>query len=185
MRIQRVLIAIALLAMSGIPAYAVAQVESTPIPAPAKPNFSSVSFMLGTWTCSTRSSRRPAAYVTTSTYTVDPSGYWINEVSSTRPTSWIARKLTTTDRITYDPDSKRWADVMYGDGGAYDLTFSNGWNGDRMVWRDVAFAPGPDISSQSNVTMTKVSPTKTTSTSWFTETKTGRRVTVTSTCMKT
>ena len=54
------------------------------------------------------------------------------------------------DRITYDSDSKRWVDVLWGDGGAYGLSFSKGWNGDKIVWHDVAFAPGPDISSQTD-----------------------------------
>ena len=89
MRIYRAVIAVAVLA-AAIPSYALAQVESTPIPAPEKPNFSSMSFMLGTWTCSTKSARRPAPYAMTSTYTLDPSGWWINETSSTSPTKWIA-----------------------------------------------------------------------------------------------
>ena len=65
MRIYRAFIAVAVLFAAATPAYAPAQVESTPIPAPTKPNFSSVQFMIGSWTCSTKSARRPAPYVTT------------------------------------------------------------------------------------------------------------------------
>jgi hypothetical protein len=181
---KRILVAVAIALAAAIPSYALAQVESTPIPAPMKPNFSSMSFLLGTWTCSTKSSRRPAAYVTTSTYAMDPTGYWISETSTTKMTSWISRKLTIWDKITYDPDSKRWVDVLYGDGGAYGLSFSSGWTGNKLTWHDVGFAAGPDISSQTDVTNTKVSPTKMTSMSSFTETKTGRHVTVAGICTK-
>ena len=47
MRTSRVLIAAAVLLAALIPASGFAQVESTPIPAPVKPNFSSLSFMVG------------------------------------------------------------------------------------------------------------------------------------------
>jgi hypothetical protein len=183
-RPHALLVAAAALAATLIPLSALAQVESTPIPAPPKPNFSSLSFMLGTWTCKTKSSRRPSAYVTVSTYTLDPTGYWISETSTVNPASWIARKLTTYDKITYDSDTKRWVDVSYGDGGAYGLSFSKGWNGSQMAWHDVSFAPSPDIASQTDITTTKVSDSKTISTSSFTEAKTGRHVSVTTTCTK-
>jgi hypothetical protein len=184
MRISRVLSAAAILLAVAIPSQAPGQIESTPIPAPMKPNFSSLSFLVGTWTCRTKSSRRPAAYVTIATYTMDPTGYWLNETSTTAPASWITKKLTIWDKITYDSDAKRWVDVTYGDGATYGLSFSSGWNASQIVWHDVSFAPGPDISSQTNNTFTKVSSTKTTTTSAFTETKTGRKVTVSGVCTK-
>ena len=131
MRIYRAVIAVAVLA-AALPSYALAQVESTPIPAPKKPNFSSMSYLIGTWTCTTKSARRPAAYVTTSNYTMDPSGWWINETSTTNTTKWIPVKLTTTDKITYDADTHRWVDITYGPQNGYALSFSSGWNGNKM-----------------------------------------------------
>jgi hypothetical protein len=184
MRLSPVIIAVLVLFAAAMPSYAPAQVESTPIPAPKKPNFSSMEFMIGTWTCSTKSARRPAAYVTTSTYTLDPSGYWINETSTTKATSWISSSLTGSDKITYDSDSHRWVDVAYGQGGTYGLSFSPGWSGNKMVWHDVSFAPTADISSQTDNTVTKVSSTKITSSSSFTEAKSGRVVSVTGVCTK-
>jgi len=184
MRTSRVLIAAAVVLAALIPASGFAQVESTPVPAPQKPDFSSLSYMVGTWTCKSKSSRRPAAFTTISTYSLDPTGYWMNETSTTPKTTWVPTPLRTWDKITYDPDAKRWADVSYGDGGAYGLSYSQGWNGNQIVWHDVSFAPGPNINSQTDITTTKVSATKTTSSSSFTETKTGRRVMVTTTCLK-
>lgn len=183
MRIVRVLIVVAAV-LAAATSYAAAQVESTPIPAPKKPDFSSMNFLIGTWTCSTKSSRRPAAYVTTSTYTMDSGGYWINQLSTTPPPKWVTFKLTTWDKITYDSDAHRWVDVSYGTPNSYGLSFSNGWNGNQMRWHDVSFAPTADISSQTDNIVTKVSDMKTTSSSSFTETKTGRVVRLTGVCTK-
>jgi hypothetical protein len=184
MQIPRALLVAAVFSVAAIPAYALAQVETTPIPAPAKPNFSSMSFLIGTWTCSTKSARRPSAYLTTSTYTMDPTGYWISETSTVAKTKWISARLTTMDKITYDSDTHRWVDVTLGPLNGYALAFSSGWNGDTMSWHDVSFMAGPDIASQTDNVVTKVSNTKMTSSSSFTETKSGRRVAVTGVCTK-
>ncbi|MBV8198882.1 MAG: hypothetical protein JO263_12190 [Candidatus Eremiobacteraeota bacterium] len=149
-----------------------------------KPNFASMNFLVGTWSCSTKSARRPAPFMTTSTYTMDPTGYWMNETSTTAKTSWVSQRLTIMDRYTYDSDSHRWVDVTYGDQGAYGLSFSSGWQGNRMTWHDVGFAAGPDIASQTDNVITKVSDTKMTSASSFTEAKGGRVVTVRGVCTK-
>lgn len=167
-----------------IPAAAPAQVESTPIPAPNKPNFSSMQFLIGTWNCSTKSARRPSAYQTTVTYSMDPSGYWIDQTSVTKPASWIKKPLTINDKVTYDADTHRWVDVTYGDGGAYGLAISRGWSGNHISWHDISFAAGPDIASQTDNVLTKVSNSKVTMASSFTEAKTGRRVAVTGVCTK-
>jgi len=157
--------------------------ESTPAPRPAKPNFAPFSFMVGTWSCSTKSARRPAAYHTTETWSMDPTGYWLVGKQKTDPMSWFPYASTGEDRITYDPDTGRWVDVYQGDFGGYDLTSSKGWNGSSIVWHDLSFAGGKDVATQSDVTVTKVSPAKMTSTSTFTTAK-GRSVGVTSTCTK-
>lgn len=174
------------LAAAVLPSFALAQVESTPIPMPGQPNFSGMRFMLGTWTCSIKSARRPAAYIVTSTYTLDPNGWYINETSTTKPMKWFATQSRTVqmDKITYDPTTHRWVDVTYDNQGGYGLTFSRGWNGNMITWHDVSFAPSSDIKSQSDNVLTKVSNTKVIGTSTFTETKTGRVVGVRSVCIK-
>lgn len=184
MRVSRALLGAVLLLAATTPAYA--QVESTPIPAPAKPNFSSMQYMIGTWTCSIKSARRPAAYVVTTTYTVDPNGWYIDETSVTSPMKWFATqtKSTTYDKITYDPTTHRWVDVLYDNQGGYGLSFASGWNGNKITWHDVSFAPSSDIKSQTDSTTTKVSNAKMTAYSTFTEAKTGRVVAVTTTCTK-
>ena len=186
MRINQLLIMASALLAVAIPSHAFAQVESTPIPNPGKPNFSSMQYMVGTWNCSIKSSRRPAAYTTTVTYTMDPTGRWIDQTSVTKPMKWFASQanLVAYDKITYDATTNRWVDVNYDKQGGYGLSFASGWNGDKIVWHDVSFAPTTDIKSQTDTTVTKASDTKMTSSSSFTEAKTGRVVSVTGVCTK-
>jgi hypothetical protein len=184
MGMNRALLTVAVLLTTAIPSYAVAQVESTPIPASAKPDFSPMSFLLGSWSCSTKSSRRPAAFATAVTYAMDATGYWLDQTSTVRPISWMTRGLTTWDKITYDADTKRWVDVSYDNAGGYGLSVSSGWNGDKIVWHDVSFAPGAQIATQSNQTTMKLSSTRYQSASSFTEAKTGRRVDIATVCTK-
>ena len=161
-----------------------AQVETTPIPAALKPDFSSMRFLAGTWSCSTKSSRRPLAYVTTSVYALDGSGYWLEETTTVKPPAWEPSPLRTYDKITYDADTKRWIDVSYGDQGAYGFTTSQGWNGDTIAWRDRAFVSGASIQSTTDTTMTKISPTKYETAMSFVEAGSGRTVTVKGICTK-
>jgi len=187
MRIYPLIAALAVLFAAATPSQAPAQVESTPAPAPKKPNFSSMEFMIGTWSCSTKSARRPAPYMSTVTFAMDPTGWWIEGTTATTPTKWFPTqsKLMTYDKITYDSQTHRWIDVSYGSLAAADLSVSTaGWNGNKFVWHSLTFAPTSDISSQTDNTITKVSNTKTTSSSSFTEAKTGRVVAVTGVCTK-
>jgi len=186
MRRYPVIAFIAVLLATAIPSYVLAQVESTPIPAPKKPNFSSLQFLVGSWSCSTKSARRPAPYLSTVTYALDSTGWWLEETTTTTPTKWFPTqsKLVSYDKVTYDSDTHRWVDVSYNNLGGYDLSVSSGWNGNKLVWHSLAFAPTADISAQTDSTNTKVSATKTTFSSSFTEAKTGRVVAVTGVCTK-
>ncbi|HXW52338.1 MAG TPA: hypothetical protein VEJ41_10135 [Candidatus Acidoferrales bacterium] len=159
-------------------------VEKTPAPVPPKPNFSSMNFLLGNWTCSTKSARRPAAYITTSVTTIDPTGYWMVTKSLTKAMAWFPYPTNTTDLVTYDPTAKRWVDVFSGDFGAYDVTTAPGWTGHTIVWTDQLFVPGPDIMAQTPTTVTKVSATKTTAHSTFRERSSGRWIAVDTVCTK-
>ena len=85
--------------------------------------------------------------------------------------------------ITYDADTSRWVDLNTDSNGGYDLSTSKGWVGDKMVWHDLAFAPGPDVTAVTDQTMTKVSDTKFSFASGFTE-KSGRKVTFKGACTK-
>jgi hypothetical protein len=160
------------------------QVETTPIPMAPKPNLTSMKFLIGTWNCSSQSARRPSPSTGTSTYALDPSGYWIVQTSTSPGVSWYPHKTASTDHITYDASTKRWVDTETDDNGGYDLSASSGWTGNAMVWHDITYPTGADIASNGDTTQTKVSDTKFTAISSF-KTKKGRVVGVTTVCTKT
>jgi hypothetical protein len=158
-------------------------IETTPIPMTAKTDFSKMAFLSGTWNCSVMSSRRPTPYHVTSVSTLSTDGYWMVTRSTTQKTSWIARTLTTEDKMTYDPSTSRWVDVSTDDSGGYDVSSSPGWNGDSIVWTDLAYPQSNATAVNNPTTLTKVSDTETTSVSSFKE-PSGRLVTVKSSCTK-
>lgn len=160
-----------------------AQVESTPVPQTAKPDFSKMSFLMGTWNCSVKSSRRPSAYRTTATTTMSSDGYWMLTSTTVHKASWITQELRTQDRMTYDPSTSRWVDISYDDGGGYNVSTSPGWSGNKIVWTDKVITQVNATASTNPTTITKNSDTKTTATTSFKE-PSGRVVSVLTTCTK-
>ncbi len=173
---------LALLALPAATASA-QTIEATPIPKPAKPDFSSWKFFVGTWSCEQKSSRRPAAYKWTITWALDDTGYWLTGKSTLKGVPWFPYPSTSQDLITYDSDTGRWIDASSSSLGGYDLSESKGWAAGKIVWHDLAFAKGKDVASQTDDTITKVSDTKATEYSSFTTVK-GKTVTVKGSCLK-
>ncbi len=181
-------IALGVLAVQGFaPAIALADaapaIEATPVPRPAKPDFSTLNFLLGTWSCSEKSARRPTPDTWTQTASLDPSGYWLVTKSTDAGTSWFPYPSTSTDSVTYDSDSKQWVDLYLDTNGGYGYSTSTGWSGNTIVWTDRAFVPTANIKSISNFTLVKVSDTKTTSERSFVTSK-GTTVGVSGSCTK-
>ncbi|MBV8281269.1 MAG: hypothetical protein JO347_04295 [Candidatus Eremiobacteraeota bacterium] len=181
-RISLTLVATALASTAIAFADTAPGIETTPIPNNAKPDWSSMSFMVGTWQCTSQSSRRASPAKSTQTNTMDSTGYWMVQKTIQPKLSW-ASAVSSVDMITYDKDQKRWVDVYTDDGGNYDVSFSPGWKGNTIVWTDAIFVPGPDIIATSPLTTVKVSDSKVTFSSSFTE-KSGRKNTLTGYCTK-
>lgn len=158
-------------------------IESTPEPVPPKPDFSSIKFLLGSWTCSTLSSRRPGPYTTTVTGSMDSTGYWLIQKDVLHHTSWFLEDVHGTDMTTYDSDSHRWVDVYTDDQGGYNVSTSPGWRGNTAVWTDAVITTVGNVVSTNPTTITKVSDTKTTALNTFKE-KSGRVISVKTTCTK-
>jgi hypothetical protein len=140
-------------------------------------------FLLGTWSCATKSARRPIAVMSTDTYALDPTGYYLVWKSSSKGSPWYPYPSTSTDMITYDSQIKQWADGTTSTLGAYGLSMSKGWVGNKIVWHPVNNTPYLDVASVSDYTETKVSPTKLVGLSSF-ATKSGKTVSVTYSCTK-
>jgi hypothetical protein len=112
--------------------------------APAKPDLSSMQFMVGTWNCvSTVSKTTFTSAVTTS---LDPSHYWIITKMIER-TSGSARPNSVHQMVTYSGDMNRWVSIVTDDGGNFDVETSPGWKGDTLVWTN-ALIGGPATTSE-------------------------------------
>jgi hypothetical protein len=169
---------------AGSIALAAPKMQSTPVPQPPKPDFSSMSWMVGTWNCSFRSSRRPAAISSTSVVSMDPTGFWMITKTSTKPASYFPYASQMTDWTTYDRDTSRWVDLATGSFGAYSVSTSPGWSGNTITWTDALFKPTSDVMAETPTVNTKVSASKWTSHYTFQERSDKQWVTVNTACTK-
>jgi hypothetical protein len=133
----------ALLALSVgafVVALIAAPVVSTAQPAPAptmvpiaKPDFSSMMFLTGTWNCSQmlRGKTRPD----TSTTTIGMNGMWMVSQDVAPPfDQYRTVTVNTTTYTGYDPTVKQWISIGVDDGGGYGMESSPGWQGNVITW---------------------------------------------------
>ena len=172
-----------LLVAGSIASAAEPRVEGTPVPTPPKPDFSRAQFLIGTWTCSDLSSRRPGPFTTTQVYSMDPTGYWIVRDDTIHKASWIPRDVHSQTRITYDLRAKKIIRMTHGDQGGYALATAPMTTGNQLTFTYVAQTKAADIASYAPEIFTTVSDTKKTLTTSFTENN-GRVVSVKETCTK-
>jgi hypothetical protein len=174
----------ALLMATGVTAFAAGTaVEGTPVPTPPKPDFSSMKFLIGTWTCSDLSSRRPGPFTVTQVYSMDPSGYWIVRDDTTHQASWIPREFHSQTKYTYDAIAKRWIRITIGEEGNYAVWTAPMPVGKKKTYTYVIQTKARDIASYAPEVYLIESDAKKTMTTSFTETN-GRIVTVKETCTK-
>lgn len=149
----------------------------TPVPM-QKPDFSSMMFMTGTWTCTQmlRGKQRPD----TSTTTIGMNGAWMVTQDTAPPfDQYRTNTIQGTSYMTYDSSIKQWVSVGVDDSGGYGISTSPGWQGNVMT----STTKNLDGSSGTDV-VTKVSDTKTVDQSSATDAQ-GKTTTVTITCVKT
>lgn len=176
---------IVLFMTTGVAAIAAnTKIEGTPVPMSPKPDLSTMRFLIGTWTCSDLSSRRPGPFTTTEVYSMDPSGYWILRDDTIHKASWISREVHSQTKYTYDVVARRWIRITTGDQGGYAVATATMPGGNKKTYTYVIQTKAPDVTSYAPEVYTKVSDTKKTMTTSFTETS-GRVVTVKEACTKT
>jgi hypothetical protein len=174
----------ALFMVAAISAFAAQmKVEGTPVPLPPKPDFSSMKFLLGTWTCRDLSSRRPGPFTTTEVFSMDPTGYWMIRDDTIHKASWIPQDFHSQTRFTYDRLAKHWVRIGISTVGIYDVATAPNSAGGKKTYTYVTQTEAPDIASYAPEVYTKISDTKKMMTTSFTETS-GRVVTVKETCTK-
>lgn len=159
------------------------KVEGTPVPMRPKPDLSTMQYLVGTWTCTDVSSRRPGPFTVTQVYSMDPAGYWVVRDDTTHKASWIPREVHSQTKFTYDALAKRWIRITTGDQGDYAIATAPMPAGSKKTYTYVSRTKVPDVTSYAPEVYVKVSNTKKTMTSSFVET-TGRVVTVKETCTK-
>ncbi len=175
---------VVLLLATGATAFgATAKVEGTPVPMAPKPDMSGLNFLIGTWQCSDLSSRRPGPFSVTQVFSMDPSGYWIVRDNTTHKASWIPRDFHSQAKITYDAQAKRWVMITTSDTGGYSVETAPMATGMKKTWTYAIQTKAPDITSYAPLVYVKVSDTKKTMTTSFTETS-GRVINVKETCTK-
>jgi hypothetical protein len=159
------------------------KIEGTPVPTRAKPDFSPMKFLIGTWQCSDLSSRRPGPFMTTEVYSMDPSGYWVVRDNTTHKASWIPQEIRSQSKFTYDATAKRWIRITTGQQGAYSVATAPMPVGNKKIYTYVIQTKAPDIASYAPEVYTKISDTKRVMTTSFTE-NSGQIVSVKESCTK-
>ena len=103
--------------------------------------------------------------------------------STVHKASWIPGEIRSVTKYTYDPYAKVWVRVTTGDRGAYAVATAPMAVANKKTYTFVVQSKAPDIASYEPEVFTKVSDTKKTMTTSFTETS-GRVVHVAETCTK-
>lgn len=171
MKIRFAAILGALLALSIVVAQAAPAVESTPAPRPKKPDFAPFAFFVGKWSCTSKQANRPGPSTSTTTWTMDDTGYWMTATVDSPPVKWFPYETKSQIRLTYDADAKLWVYQYSDDVGGYLLATTPGWNGNTAVWTSRSFFPTKDTNAVSTYTMKKVSDSEYTGAYSFTNGK--------------
>lgn len=136
----------------GAVAWAVpAGAEQSPaasIPEPLRPDLTALRGLVGTWACSTKSSRRANAFTGTATYGFDPDGRWLINSGTSNPAPWFPFNGASTEFITYDTARRHWVDIYVDSAGNYQVSTSPGPKGNIWLWHDLGLqGPTGDIVS--------------------------------------
>jgi len=166
---------LALIAVFSTVTLASAQM-ATPVPNP-KTDWSSMKFLLGTWTCKTvkNSMGRGTGRIETDINTMVMNGHYMQTDGTSKPFDKArTATLTTQGWVGYDSVKKNWYSAGVSNFGGMGVSTSPGWKGGTMVWTDMWNSDGQPLSV---TTVVKNSATKTTGT---TVTKTSKGTETTS-----
>jgi hypothetical protein len=165
-------------AFSAVPLVSTAAPAPAPTPVPmSKPDFSSLNFLVGTWSCTQqlRGKTRPETDVTT----VGMDGMWLVTQSTAPPFDrYRTYTINGINYMGYDPTAKVWVQTGVDSGGGYGIQTSPGWQGNVMTF----MGKYPDGSSSTDA-ITKISDTETSDTNSVTDPQ-GKTTNQTIRCVK-
>ena len=135
--------------------------QPTPVPN-TPPDFTSMRFLLGTWSCHQTLAGRPGVRTETDTYTMAYDGWQMQDHSVSPPFDKFRNRDVVGDSwITWDPTLKLWISQNVDNFGGYGLATSPGWAGNKITWTGT----NPDGTVVRTVE-TKVSDTNETYETW-------------------
>lgn len=143
----------------------------------ARPDFSSMKFMTGSWACTQmlRGKLRPD----TSSTAIAMDGAWMVSQDTAPPFDrYRSYAIQGTSYMTYDSSIKQWVQLGADSSGGYGISSSPGWQGSMITWT----TKNLDGSSGSDV-VTKISDTETSDASTGTD-STGKVTKVAIHCTK-
>jgi hypothetical protein len=139
--------------------FSLTSAQPTPVP-DVKPDFSAMTFLLGTWDCKTikTSMGRAAGRTETDVNSMTLDGHYMRTDGTSKPFDKArTRTIVTQGWVSYDTGKKQWYSFGIGNFGGFGMSTSPGWKGNTIVWTDTY---GTDGTPLGVTTTTKVSATK-------------------------
>jgi len=149
---QRILLGLACIALIGaglsIPRLSEASPKSSRTPFPmGHPDFSSMRFMLGTWTCHERLRGKDRPDTSTTTIGMDGE-YMVTHDNAPVFDRFRNRAVNTDSFMTYNSMSRQWVTVSVDNFGGYSIVRSPGWRGDTMVSTTTITQDGSSVTGK-------------------------------------
>ncbi len=145
-----------LIAVLGAPPHLNAS-PAAPTPVPmGHPDFSSMRFLMGTWTCHQTLRGKDRSDTSATTMALDGQ-YMLTHDNAPSFDKYRTRAVKTESYTTYNSRTHQWVTISVDNFGGYGMSTSSGWNGNTMSSRTIISQDG---STGSDIS-TKVSDSKT------------------------
>ncbi len=132
----------------SIPRLSQASPNAGPTPVPVgHPNFSSMRFMLGTWTCHSRLRGKDRPDTSTTTIGMDGE-YMVTHDNAPVFDKFRNRAVNTDSFMTYNSMSGQWVTVSVDNFGGYSVATSPGWRGNTMVSTTTMTQDGSSVTGK-------------------------------------
>jgi hypothetical protein len=128
----------------------------------ARPDFSPMMFLTGSWTCTQllRGTQRPDS----STTAIGMDGAWMVTQDTAPPFDrYRTYAIQSTNYMTYDGSIKQWVQIGADSSGGYGISSSPGWQGSTITWtnKNLDGSYGSDVVTKISATETRDASTST------------------------